>query len=81
MDTLSFPQWLQFIFLPTIYHLIDQQQPLPEKCGITPMAEEYFRGSKLGIGPLLTALEAVDRLLSLEAPDYAPHNNQSDDEE
>ncbi len=73
IDTLSLPQWLQFIFLPTIYQLIEEERPLPGKCGITPMAEEFFRGSELGVDTLLTALERVDCLLSLEAPDYAPH--------
>ncbi len=78
VDTLSLPQWLQFIFLPTIYYLIDQEQPLPDKCGIAPMAEEYFRGSKLGVDPLLTALERVDCLLSAEAPDYTLPSGKGD---
>lgn len=64
VDTLTLPQWLQWIFLPTMYRLIDEKAPLPKKCGITPMAEEYFRGSALAISGLMQALGAVDRLLS-----------------
>jgi uncharacterized protein YqcC (DUF446 family) len=70
IDTLTLPQWLQFIFLPTMYDLIEDKRPLPSRCGITPMAEEYFRGSSMGVDPLLEALESIDRILSDEEPDY-----------
>lgn len=72
IDTLTLPQWLQFIFLPTMYRLIDAGASLPTQCGITPMAEEYFRGREVAIGGLLDALERVDVLLSESQPDYAP---------
>jgi len=71
IDTMSLPQWLQWIFLPRMYALIETEGDLPPRCGITPMAEEYFRGKGLPIAGLLTALEEVDTLLSGEAPDYA----------
>ena len=32
IDTLTLPQWLQFIFLPTLYRLLDEGQPLPGRC-------------------------------------------------
>ena len=64
VDTLTFAQWLQFIFLPTIYQMIEEEQPLPERCGIAPMAEEFFRGSGLAIDDLVTSLEEIDELLS-----------------
>ncbi len=66
VDTLTLPQWLQFIFLPTMYRLLEESQALPARCGIAPMAEEYFRGATLPVAPLLTALERVDTLLSGE---------------
>jgi uncharacterized protein YqcC (DUF446 family) len=68
-DTLTLPQWLQFIFLPTLYTMLEEQRPLPEACGVKPMAEEFFRGSGLATGPLLTALEQIDALLSGGLPD------------
>ncbi len=71
MDTLTLPQWLQFIFLPNMYRLIEAGAELPAKCGITPMAEEYFRGKGLAVTRLLRALEAVDELLSGAEDDYA----------
>lgn len=63
-DTLTLPQWLQFIFLPTLYTMIEEQRSLPGACAITPMAEEFFRGSGLATGALLEALAQVDALLS-----------------
>ena len=66
IDTLTLPQWLQFIFLPTIYQLLEQGQPLPDRCGIAPMAEEYFRGTGLGCAELVTSLVRIDELLSAD---------------
>tara|TARA_R110001592_G_scaffold295594_2_gene565751 strand:- start:110856 stop:111185 length:330 start_codon:yes stop_codon:yes gene_type:complete len=66
VDTLTLPQWLQFIFLPTIYGLLEQGETLPGRCGIAPMAEEYFRGMGLASAPLETALSEMDQLLSGE---------------
>lgn len=64
VDTLTLPQWLQFIFLPRMYQLLDAGAPLPGQCGIAPIAEEYFPG----LGPvgdeLVAALGRIDRLLS-----------------
>ena len=72
VDTLTLPQWLQFIFLPRMYALLEARAALPGQCGIAPMAEEYFRGSSLAIEPLLDALEQVDTLLSGGTPRYTP---------
>jgi uncharacterized protein YqcC (DUF446 family) len=64
VDTLTLPQWLQFIFIPTLYQMIEQGQALPGQCGIAPMAEEYFRGSGLNAQALVSSLEQIDTLLS-----------------
>jgi uncharacterized protein YqcC (DUF446 family) len=53
-----------------MYELIDARAELPTRCGIAPMAEEFFRNSKLGVTGLLDALEAVDKTLSGGSPDY-----------
>ena len=66
VDTLTLPQWLQFIFLPTIYRMLEEDEALPQRCGIAPMAEEFFRGSGLAIGSLVDALLRMDELLSKE---------------
>ncbi|WP_318261525.1 YqcC family protein [Zhongshania marina] len=63
IDTLNFAQWLQFIFIPRMQFLLDQQQDLPRASGIAPMAEEYFSGLQLPVEGLLTALQTMDALL------------------
>lgn len=64
VDTLTFPQWLQFIFLPRMYFMIEQSLPLPSNCGIAPMAEQYFSVLNLHSSPLIVYLQRVDGLLS-----------------
>tara|TARA_R110002110_G_C13470513_1_gene720795 strand:- start:32043 stop:32369 length:327 start_codon:yes stop_codon:yes gene_type:complete len=64
IDTLTLPQWLQFVFLPTLYRMLEEGAQLPQRCGIAPMAEEYYRGSGLATESLIGALEQVDQLLS-----------------
>jgi uncharacterized protein YqcC (DUF446 family) len=66
IDTLTLPQWLQFIFLPTLYRLLEEGQPLPGRCGIAPMAQEYFRGLALASTALEETLLKMDRMLSGE---------------
>ena len=64
VDTLTLPQWLQFIFLPTIREMIEVGQSLPDRCGIVPMAEEFFRDTGLACDELIVALTRIDQLLS-----------------
>ena len=64
IDTLSFTQWLQFVFLPSMHGLIETGQSLPTECGITPMAQQYFGGLGLPGGALEKTLLSIDRLLS-----------------
>ncbi|ARN74541.1 YqcC family protein [Oceanicoccus sagamiensis] len=64
IDTLSFPQWLQFIFLARLYSMISLQQALPTSCSIAPMADEYFKSSEHNVTALLAILEQIDQLLS-----------------
>jgi uncharacterized protein YqcC (DUF446 family) len=71
IDTLTLPQWLQFVFLPRMYRIIEADGVLPTRCGIAPMAEEFFRGARQPIAGLLDALERVDVLLSDTQPNYS----------
>lgn len=67
IDTLTLPQWLQFIFLPTLYQLLEDGQPLPGRCGIAPMAGEYFRGLGIASTELERTLLKMDEILSGES--------------
>ncbi|MEZ7952012.1 MAG: YqcC family protein [Halioglobus sp.] len=64
VDTLTLPQWLQFVFLPTLYAMLRDERELPQGCGIAPMAEEYYRGTGLSSSELVAVLMRVDELLS-----------------
>jgi uncharacterized protein YqcC (DUF446 family) len=61
-DTMAFEQWLQFIFIPKMHLLIEQQQPLPGNIAVLPMAEEVYK-SATGLDEVLIALARIDRLL------------------
>ena len=65
LDTLTFPQWLQFIFLPRLLHLLDMKLSLPQGCAVAPMAEEYFKALPVDASALLQSLRKVDSLLSV----------------
>lgn len=46
IDTLSFSQWLQFVFIQRLLALVEQELPLPRLPvgqGISPMAEEFYK--------------------------------------
>lgn len=64
IDTLSFPEWLQFIFLERMKQLVESNRPLPSVSGIAPMAEEYLRGLDISGRRLVQRLEEMDQLLS-----------------
>jgi uncharacterized protein YqcC (DUF446 family) len=64
VDTLTLPQWLQFVFIPTIRQMVEAGDTLPAQCGIAPMGEEFFRESGSGADALLVSLRQIDELLS-----------------
>ena len=64
VDTLNFPQWLQFIFIPKLYFIIEQQTMLPATSGVAPMAEEYFQVLQLHSAPLIAYLQKIDAVIS-----------------
>ena len=64
-DTMSFAQWLQFVFMQRLLALVQQQQPLPRLPagqGISPMAEEFFKNQPECL-PLLGIIRQIDTLL------------------
>lgn len=69
VDTLTFVEWLQFIFLPRMKESVDVFAPLPTACAIAPMIEEYFRGQSCDASALYSVMVNIDQLLSL--PDQA----------
>jgi len=64
VDTLNFPQWLQFIFLPRLTILLEQSASLPTYCGVAPMAEQYFQVLSVDSVAIIAHLQKIDTLLS-----------------
>ncbi|SDU23840.1 Uncharacterized conserved protein YqcC, DUF446 family [Pseudomonas pohangensis] len=64
VDTLDFDQWLQWIFLPRMKHIIEQGHPLPAVSGIQQMAEMVYADRPGQVAGLLQLLGAFDRLIS-----------------
>lgn len=67
VDTLSFPQWVQFIFIDRMLVLVETRDELPDRCGIAPMSEEYFRNSPISGGNVTAIFHSLDVLLSSES--------------
>jgi uncharacterized protein YqcC (DUF446 family) len=64
VDTLSFDQWLQWVLLPQMRHLLSLHAPLPEACAIAPMAELTYEESSLDTSRLEGLLAAIDQLVT-----------------
>ncbi|MPW27425.1 YqcC family protein [Agarivorans sp. B2Z047] len=60
IDTLSLPQWLQFIFIPKMRELIELGAPLPQKVEISPYAEEAVKQLAFNAKPLLDVIKTID---------------------
>lgn len=63
VDTLSFEEWLQWIFLPRMKAILEHDQALPSVSGILVMAELTYRDRQPFARGLLEALGAFDRLI------------------
>jgi uncharacterized protein YqcC (DUF446 family) len=68
MDTLEFWEWLQFVFLPKMHHLLQSKSPLPSNCAISPMAEEYCKVKGVEFGAVIRVLSSIDQLLTEGKP-------------
>jgi len=64
VDTMDFPQWLQFVFIARIKIVIKAKSALPDNCGVAPMAEEYFRALPINSNALARNLKKLDDLIS-----------------
>ncbi|WFC63834.1 YqcC family protein [Pseudomonas sp. REST10] len=64
VDTLTFEQWLQWIFLPRMKQLLEAGAALPSVSGIQSMAEMVYREQSGVARRLLELLGEFDRLLT-----------------
>ena len=66
-DTLTLPEWLQFVCLPRMAALVERGAPLPDACGIRPLAEHALGRERQDLYALLRLLGDVDALLTDDA--------------
>jgi|GEM_PF-124673 len=58
-DTLSFENWLQFVFIPKMLHLLAHRMPMPQSLVIAPMAEQTWLLEPGNIKPEVMAVYRV----------------------
>ncbi len=68
-DTMTFVQWLQFVFIPKM-QVCCQHKTLPDHMAIAAMAETVFVPSAENL-PLLRVLQQLDSCISAGAPKNA----------
>lgn len=64
IDTLTFVQWLQFIFIVKMRLLLQLKQPLPENIAVAPFATEYFKSLKSQSTQIIVLITSIDLLLN-----------------
>ncbi len=64
VDTLEFYQWLQFIFIPRLFQLVEYRAGMPESCSVAPMAQEYFRPRPESGEAVVAVIERIDWLVT-----------------
>ncbi len=62
-DTMEFHQWLQWIFLPTLYVLMEKQQPLPSGSDVASMGEVWCQMRGLCGDRIVVVLREIDGCL------------------
>lgn len=66
VDSMLAEEWLQWVFLPRMYALLDAHAPLPTRFAITPYFEEALKDKDPNCMPLLVLLERLDLMLNKE---------------
>jgi uncharacterized protein YqcC (DUF446 family) len=70
IDTLRFEQWLQWIFLPRMKQILEQQQPLPRQSAIFEYAEDHLPKKDPNADNLLALIKRFDDLISIQSHAY-----------
>ena len=66
-DQLTFAQWLQFIFIPTLRRYIDQRLPLPTHSNMLAMAQTVMTNHS-DLHDFFAVLQQLDTLLNQGKP-------------
>ena len=64
LDTLTFYEWLQFVFVKKLRLICDRRESLPDSSDVTTMAEEVFKSDEITSPAVIRILITVDRFIS-----------------
>lgn len=67
VDSLSFEQWLQWVFLPRMKYILEHGASLPSQSAIFVYAEECLRTQGTRVTHLLALIKRFDELVTLQA--------------
>lgn len=73
VDKMEITDWLQFIFIPRMQIIIQQQLELPAVCAIAPAAEVALMG-RSGVDALITQLKLIDAVFAVSPAPIASAN-------
>ena len=62
-DTLSFPQWLQWVFLPRMKRVLESGEGMPASSDIQPLAEYALQDHPADVQALLSAIARFDAFI------------------
>lgn len=65
-DTMGFDEWLQWVFLPRMRAILENDSGLPEESLISPLAEEFCRSQQGDTSLLLELIQQFDRLIQVD---------------
>ncbi len=61
IDTLEAHEWLQWVFVPTMLHILDEQKPIPRGFELSPYFEEVWKDNEAYI-TVLAVVKHIDRV-------------------
>lgn len=64
VDTMTFSEWLQWVYVPKMRALLLTAAPLPTHSGLLPMAQEAWRGCDDDATALLQRVALLDQLIN-----------------
>lgn len=64
VDTMTFSEWLQWVYIPKMRSFIVLHGHLPAESGLTPIALEAWQGCQEDTAPLLMIIARLDRLVN-----------------
>ncbi|WP_339036623.1 YqcC family protein [Serratia symbiotica] len=63
VDRMQAEEWLQWVFLPRMYALLEAYAPLPTQFAVTPYLELALKDREPNCLPLLLVVQSLDNML------------------